>query len=124
MKKLLSLSRRAVQEDNKTGVMTTDHHCVDHNVPSPVPGAGCDLVEADICAAIHRSGWQMRGWREAQGPVGAQRRFHEGVTGEPCLKPHPASLPAATREVQFESEAAARLKGTDVKAELPGLHTR
>ena len=101
----------AVQEDNRAGVMTTDHHCVDHNVPSPVPGARCGQVEADTCAAIHRSGWQMRGWRETQGPVGAQRRFHEGVTREPCLKPHPASLPAATLEVQFDLEAAVRLKG-------------
>ena len=34
----------AVQEDNRAGVMTTDHHCVDHNVPSPVPGARCGRV--------------------------------------------------------------------------------
>ena len=83
----------AAQVDSKAGVMTTDLHCVDHNVPSPEPGAGCGLVEADTSADIHRSGWQMRGWRETQGPVGAQRHFHEEATPEPCLKPHPASLP-------------------------------
>ena len=58
------------------------------------------------------------------GACGSTEALPRGGNWRALSEAHPASLPAATLEVQFESEAAARLKGTDVKAELPGLHTR
>lgn len=115
MKRLLSLSRRfgLSKRTIGQGVMTTDHHCVDHNVPGPVPGAGCGS-EADTCAAIHRSGWQMRGWRKPRG-LWEHRGASEGDS-RALSEATPCQSPRSNMKSQFDLEAAVRLKGADVTA--------
>ena len=55
------------------------------------------------------------------GACGSTEALPRGGDSRALSEATPCQSPAPTLEVQFDLEAAVRLKGTDVKAELPGF---